>query len=115
MIRGDVIQPPPHRVPIPIHFWLDALTFRTGDSGHEIAITRRIHLARRWNHALHGHPALADGRIAVNPDVIVPGGGHFIDALILEKVDGRWLIDMSMEGEGTLYPITGEAIATPSA
>jgi hypothetical protein len=55
-------------------------------------------------YALHDIRLLEDGRVAVNPDFIVPGVGRFRDLLILEQVDGRWLIDLSQEGEGNLYP-----------
>jgi hypothetical protein len=54
-------------------------------------------------YALHDFRMLPDGRVAVNPDVIVPGVGRFIDTLILEKVDGTWLIAFSLEGEGNIY------------
>jgi hypothetical protein len=46
---------------------------------------------------------LPDGRVAANPEIIVPGIGHFRDTLIFEQVDGRWLIDESHEGED-VYP-----------
>lgn len=57
-------------------------------------------------YAVHDVKVLADGRISVRPDIIVPGVGHFIDILLLEEVDGRWLIDQSQEGDGNLYPVT---------
>lgn len=46
---------------------------------------------------------LADGRVACNPEIVVPGVGHFRDSLIYEQVDGRWLIDESHDGED-IYP-----------
>jgi hypothetical protein len=46
---------------------------------------------------------LADGRVGANPEIIVPGIGHFRDFLIFEQVDGRWLIDESHEGKD-VYP-----------
>ena len=42
---------------------------------------------------------LPDGRVAANPEIIVPGVGHFRDTLIFAQVDGRWLIDESHAGE----------------
>ena len=42
---------------------------------------------------------LPDGRVAANPEIVVPGVGHFRDTLIFAQVDGRWLIDESHEGE----------------
>jgi hypothetical protein len=42
---------------------------------------------------------LPDGRVAANPEIIVPGIGHFRDTLLFEEIDGRWLIDESHEGE----------------
>jgi hypothetical protein len=42
---------------------------------------------------------LPDGRVAADPEIIVPGVGHFRDTLIFARVDGRWLIDESHEGE----------------
>ena len=54
-------------------------------------------------YGLHDFRTLPDSRVAVNPDVIVPGVGRFIDTLILKQVDGRWLIDYSQEGDGNLY------------
>jgi hypothetical protein len=55
-------------------------------------------------YAIHDVRLLPDGRVALNPDIIVPGVGRFRDLLVLEQVDGRWLIDLSAEGEGNLYP-----------
>ena len=64
-------------------------------------------------YAVHNVEVLEDGRIKVNPDVIVPGVGHFIDTLLLEEVDGVWLIDQSQEGAGNIYPVTIQMMATP--
>jgi hypothetical protein len=50
-------------------------------------------------YAVRNVRVIADGRIAVNPEVIVPGVGHFRDLLLLERVDGRLLIDYSQDGE----------------
>ena len=50
-------------------------------------------------YAVRDARVLADGRVAANPEIIVPGVGHFRDTLIFERVDGRWLIDESHEGE----------------
>ena len=47
---------------------------------------------------------LPDGKITADPEIIVPGVGHFSDTLRLEWVDSRLLIDASFEGEGNLYP-----------
>jgi hypothetical protein len=48
---------------------------------------------------------LPDGRVGVNPDIIVPGDGHYRDDyLIFQKVGGRWLIDFSYYGPNT-YPV----------
>jgi hypothetical protein len=55
-------------------------------------------------YAVRNVRVIADGRIAVNPEIIVPGVGHFRDLLLLERVDGRLLIDHSQEGDGNLYP-----------
>lgn len=65
-------------------------------------------------YAVHNVELLDDGRIKVNPDVIVPGVGHFIDTLLLEEVGGVWLIDQSQDGEGNLYPVTAMTMATPA-
>lgn len=48
---------------------------------------------------------LDNGRVAVNPEIIVPSVGQFRDLLILKRVDGRLLIDYSQEGDGNLYPV----------
>ncbi len=64
-------------------------------------------------YAVHNVEVLEDGRIKVNPDVIVPGVGHFIDTLLLKEVDGVWLIDQSQEGAGNIYPVTIQMMATP--
>lgn len=50
-------------------------------------------------YAVRDARTLADGRVAVDPEIIVPGVGHFRDTLIFEHVDGRWLIDESHPGE----------------
>jgi hypothetical protein len=42
---------------------------------------------------------LSDDRVAANPEIIVPGVGHFRDTLIFASVDGRWLIDESHAGD----------------
>jgi hypothetical protein len=50
-------------------------------------------------YAVRNARTLPDGRVAANPEIIVPGVGHFRDTLIFAQVDGRWLIDESHEGE----------------
>ncbi len=57
--------------------------------------------AEQWLmvYAVRDARLLADGRVAANPEIIVPGVGHFRDTLIFAQVDGRWLIDESHEGE----------------
>ena len=50
-------------------------------------------------YAVRNARTLPDGRVAANPEIIVPGVGHFRDTLIFARVDGRWLIDESHEGE----------------
>jgi hypothetical protein len=56
-------------------------------------------------YAVRNVRVLEDGRVAVNPEIIVPSVGHFRDLLILKRVDGRLLIDHSQEGDGNLYPV----------
>ncbi len=60
-------------------------------------------------YAIRNVRVLEDGRVAINPEIIVPGVGHFRDLLILKRVDGRLLIDFSQEGDGNLYPVTETA------
>lgn len=50
-------------------------------------------------YAVRDPRVLPDGRVAANPEIIVPGVGHFRDTLIFAQVEGRWLIDESHEGE----------------
>lgn len=49
-------------------------------------------------YAVRNVRVLDDGRVGANPEVIVPGAGHFRDFLIFEQTGGRWLIDEVREG-----------------
>lgn len=55
-------------------------------------------------YAVRNVRVMDDGRVAINPEIIVPSVGHFRDLLILKRVDGRLLIDHSQEGDGNIYP-----------
>ncbi len=48
-------------------------------------------------YALNDIRTLEDGRVAVNAEFIVPGFGYHPVFVLLEQVDGRWLIDDSLE------------------
>jgi hypothetical protein len=50
-------------------------------------------------YSVHDVTLLPGGRVGVEPEVIVPGNGHYCDDyLIFQNVDGRWLVDFSYCG-----------------
>ena len=56
-------------------------------------------------YALRDVRILPDGRVGVQPDIIVPGVGHFRDDyVIFQKAGDRWLIDFSYSGPNS-YPV----------
>jgi hypothetical protein len=56
-------------------------------------------------YSVHDVIMLADGRVGAEPEVIVPGDGHYCDDyLIFANEGGRWLIDFSYYGPNC-YPV----------